>query len=111
MSQQNDLGRSLIPFDQHNALIAVIEMSQSNWLAAGIVPGVECHPLKKPEPDEKALLLLLQRWRKEAVKVAIRLHAFRSPLRQVATGSGWRDGFGRATLTLMSSIRRALPIA
>ena len=27
MSQRNDLSRSLIPFDQHNALIAVIEMS------------------------------------------------------------------------------------
>ena len=68
MSQRNDLSRSLIPFDQHNTLIAVIEMSQSSWLVAGIVPGVERHPLKKLEPDEKALLQLLQRWREEAVK-------------------------------------------
>jgi transposase len=28
-------------------LIAVIEMSQSSWLVAGIVPGVERQPLKK----------------------------------------------------------------
>jgi transposase len=68
MSQRNDLSRSLIPFDQHNTLIAVIEMSQSSWLVSGIVPGVERHPLKKLEPDEKALLQLLQRWREEAVK-------------------------------------------
>jgi hypothetical protein len=25
----------------------VIEMSQASWLAAGIVPGIEHHPLKK----------------------------------------------------------------
>jgi transposase len=47
-------------------LIAVIEMSKSSWLVAGIVPGVERHPAKKLEPDETALLRLLHRWRKEA---------------------------------------------
>jgi hypothetical protein len=28
-------------------LIAVIEMGQSSWLVAGIVPGLERNPLKK----------------------------------------------------------------
>ena len=37
-------------------LIAVIEMSQSSWLVAGIVPGVERQPLKKIAIDEHALL-------------------------------------------------------
>ena len=41
-------------------MIAVIEMSQSSWLVAGIVPGVERQPLKKLEADESALLKLLQ---------------------------------------------------
>ena len=87
MSQQNDLSRSLIPFDQYNTLIAVIEMSQSSWLVAGIVPGVERHPLKKLEPDEKALLQLLQRWREEAVKAGHTITRI-----SVAFEAG-RDGF------------------
>jgi transposase len=44
----------------------VIEMSQSSWLVAGIVPGIERHPVKKLEPDEAALLRLLHRWQAEA---------------------------------------------
>ena len=62
----NDLSRSLATFDMDRTLIAVIEMSASRWLVAGIVPGVERQPLKKLEPDEHALLALLQRWRSEA---------------------------------------------
>jgi transposase len=68
MPRPNDLNKSILPFDQHTTLIAVIEMSQSSWLVAGIIPGVERHPLKKLEPDEQALLQLLQRWRAEAAK-------------------------------------------
>ncbi len=37
MPQSNDLSRSLAAFDQDRTLIAVIEMSQSNWLVAGLV--------------------------------------------------------------------------
>ena len=43
-------------------------MGQSNWLVAGIVPGVERSPLKKLAVDESALLKLLNRWREEAEK-------------------------------------------
>src|SRR5260370_6126893 len=68
MPQLNDLSRCLAALDQDNTLIAVIEMSQSNWLVTGIVPGVERHPAKKLEPDEAALLGLLHRWRDEAGK-------------------------------------------
>ena len=45
----NDLGRSLTTLDMHHTLIAVIEMSLSSWLVAGLVPGVERQPLKKAE--------------------------------------------------------------
>jgi transposase len=62
------LSRSLAALDQDSTVIAVIEMSQSSWLVAGIVPGIERHPLKKLEPDEEALLRLLQRWRDEAAR-------------------------------------------
>jgi hypothetical protein len=47
-------------------MIAVIEMSQSKWLVAAVVPGVERQPLKKLDADEAALLKLLHRWRDEA---------------------------------------------
>ena len=68
MPQPNDLSRSLVALEQDITLIAVIEMSQSSWLVAGIVPGIERHPLKKLEPDEAALLRLLWRWRDEAAQ-------------------------------------------
>ena len=62
----NDLSRSITPFDPDTTLIAVVEMSQTSWLVAGIVPGVERQPLKKLGLDQHALLSLLGRWRGEA---------------------------------------------
>jgi hypothetical protein len=35
----NDLSRSLITLDMDTTLIAVVELSLSSWLVAGIVPG------------------------------------------------------------------------
>ena len=69
MQKLNDLSRSLAPLNPDSTLIAVIEMSQSSWLVAGIVPGIERHPLKKLEPNEGELLRLLMRWRAEATKM------------------------------------------
>ena len=68
MSELNDLSRSLTSLEQDKTIIAVIEMSQSSWLVAGIVPGLERHPLKKLEPSEEELVRLLTRWRAEATK-------------------------------------------
>ena len=56
MPQPNDLSRSLIPFEQTTTLVAVIELSQSSWLIAGTIPGIERQPLKKIVPDETELL-------------------------------------------------------
>src|SRR5437016_9081428 len=69
----NDFSRCLDPLDMDATLIAVIEMSQSSWLVAGIVPGVERQPLKKLAIDEHALLNLLNRWRAEAEKQGHRI--------------------------------------
>src|ERR1700687_3817356 len=68
MPMPNDLSRCLAALEQDRTLIAVIEMSLSTWLVAGIVPGMGRHPLKKIEVDEDALLRLLRRWQDEAVK-------------------------------------------
>jgi transposase len=87
MPQRNDLSRSLVPFQQDGTLVAVIELSRSSWLVAGIVPGLERHPLKKLAPDEDALLRLLHRWRDEAAKAGCTITRL-----AVAFEAG-RDGF------------------
>src|SRR5262245_25964471 len=66
MSQPFDASKSLATLEQDNTVIAVIEMSQSKWLVAAVVPGVKRQPLKKLQADEEALLKLLYRWRTEA---------------------------------------------
>jgi transposase len=83
----NDLSRSLTTLDVQHTLIAVIEMSLSSWVVAGIVPGVERQPLKKLDTDENALLKLLDRWRKEAQRAGHKIRRI-----AVAFEAG-RDGF------------------
>jgi hypothetical protein len=68
MPQPNDLSRSLVALDQNSTIIAVIEMSQSSWLVAGMLPGIERQPRKKLEPNPERLLGLLHRWQDEAVR-------------------------------------------
>ena len=87
MQTLNDLNRSLIALEPAGTLIAVIEMSLSSWLVAGIVPGIERQPLKKLAADESALLKLLQRWREEAEKAGGRIE------RIVVAFEAGRDGF------------------
>ena len=83
----NDLSRSLTALDLDHTLIAVVELSLSSWLVAGIVPGVERQPLKKLKTDESALLELLHRWRAEAVRAG---HAI---TRIAVAFEAGRDGF------------------
>jgi transposase len=87
MPLANDLSRSTAVLEQGETLVAVIEMSRSRWLVAGIVPGLERHPLKKLEPDEAALLGLLQRWRDEAAR------AGRTVTRVAVAFEAGRNGF------------------
>src|SRR6516164_5962275 len=87
MQTPNDLSRSLIVLKQDSTLIAVIEMSLSSWLVAGIVPGVERQPLKKLAVEESALLKLLNRWREEAEKGGRKIERI-----AIAFEAG-RDGF------------------
>ena len=68
MSNANDMSRCLAALEQDSTLVAVIEMGKSSWLVAGVVPGIERHPLKKLAANEGALLALLYRWRDEAKK-------------------------------------------
>src|SRR5881398_1833933 len=87
MPQRDDLSRSLTAFQQDSTLVAVVELSRSSWLVAGIVPGIGRHPLKKLEPDEDALLRPLRRWRDEAAG------AGRTITRLAVAFEAGRDGF------------------
>ena len=87
MHKPNDLSRSLAALEPDSTLIAVIEMGQSSWLVAGLVPGVERQPLKKLDVDESALLKLLNRWRTEAEQTGRKIKRI-----AVAFEAG-RDGF------------------
>ena len=87
MPKFDDLSRSLVAFDQDSTLIVVIDMSQSQWLVGGIVPGLEREPQKKLTPDAPALLALLHRWREEAAK------AGRGVKRVCVAYEAGRDGF------------------
>jgi transposase len=87
MPQTNDLSRSLAALHQDSTLIAVIEMSQTSWLVAGILPAVERRPLKKLSPDKEALLRLLQRWQDEVTKTG------RTITRIAVAFEAGRDGF------------------
>ena len=55
MPQLNDLSRSLVALDQDSTIIAVVELSQSSWLVAGVLPGIERQPQKKLEPSAERL--------------------------------------------------------
>ena len=98
MQKLNDLSRSLTSLEPAGTLIAVIEMSLSSWLVAGIVPGVERQPLKKLAVDESALLKLLHRWREEAKKAGRRIE------RIVVAFEAGRDGFWLARWLKVRSI-------
>src|SRR5262244_3668493 len=87
MPQPNDLSRSLVALDQNSTIIAVVELSQSSWLVAGMLPGIERQPRKKLEPNPERLLALLHRWRDEAVR------AGRTITRIALAFEAGRDGF------------------
>src|SRR3546814_16276433 len=83
----DDMHRSLVAFEQDSTLVAVIEMSQSSWLVAGLVPGLSRDPEKKVEPDPEGLLAVLRRWQSEAERAG-------APLGR----SGGATGVGRGGL-------------
>src|ERR1700760_3869438 len=87
MPQPNDLSRSLVALDQDSTIIAVIEMSQSSWLVAGMLPGIERQPRKKLDPSPERLRGLLLRWQGGAARGGRTL-----PRIAVAFEAG-RDGF------------------
>nr|WP_246792451.1 transposase [Rhizobium leguminosarum] len=62
-------------------------MSQNSRLVAGMLPGIQRHPLKKLDPDPNALLNLIARWRSEAEASGITMD------RVALAFEAGRDGF------------------
>ena len=59
MSYRNDQSKkSSTAFDQATTLVTVVELSRNSWLVAGVVPGINRHPLKKLAADENELQAL-----------------------------------------------------
>jgi len=87
MLKCDDLSRSLVALDQDSTLIAVIEMSQKQWLVGALVPGLAREPEKKLAPEAPALLAQLERWQAEAAK------AGRVITRICVAYEAGRDGF------------------
>ena len=98
MQTTQELKQSRKPFDQATTLVVVIEMSQSSWLIAGIIPGVERQPLKKIAPDADELLKVVHRWRSEATARGVAIQRI-----AVAYEAG-RDGFWLARWLLARGI-------
>src|SRR3979411_2664318 len=90
MPQPNALSRSLVALAQDSTIHAAVEMSQSSWLVAGMLPGIERQPRKKLEPSAERLLGLLHRWRDEAVRAGKKI------TRIALAFEAGRDGFSLA---------------
>jgi transposase len=98
MRKPNDMRRCLTALEQDSTLIAVIELGLQSWLVAGIVPGIERHPLKKIAVNEEVLLKLLQRWCDEARKAG-------HPIKRICVAfEAGRDGFWLARWLRMRAI-------
>ena len=100
MPQPNDLSRSLVALDQNSTIIAVIELSQSSWLVAGMLPGVERQPRKKLEPSPERLLACCIAGGMRRSGPAARSPGLRLPSKPAATASGWRAGLRRVASRL-----------
>jgi transposase len=87
MTQVDDLNHSLVGFEQSSTMAIVVEMSQSSWLVAGVVPGLDRRPLKNVDPNPAVLLRLLEGWREQAVRSGQLVS------RIVLTFEASRDGF------------------
>jgi hypothetical protein len=87
LSPGQALSRSLVALDQDSTIIVVVEMSQSSWLVAGVLPGIERQSRKKLEPSAERLLGLLHRWRDEAVRAGKKI------TRIALAFEAGRDGF------------------
>src|ERR1700704_6554993 len=95
MPQPNDLSRSLVALDQNSTIIAVIEMSQSSWLVAGMLPGLERQPRKKLDRAQNGWWPCCDAGRMRRSGPGAQSRGLRLPSKPAATAFGWRAGLRR----------------
>ena len=91
MSQPFDASKSLTTLEQDNTVIAVIEMSQSKWLVAAVVPGVET-PAAQEAPGRRgstaeAFISLAHRSEPDGARDQARCRRLRGRTRRVLAGA------------------------
>ena len=109
MSQQHchfDASRSLTALEQDSTIIAVIEMSQSKWLIAALVPGLSAIPLRSSMLKRRVCSSFYIVGAMKPARLGARSGALSSLMRLAETASGWRDGCGLAMSKPMSFIPR-----
>ena len=94
MPQPKDLSRSLVALDQGSTIIAVVELSQSSWLVAGALPGIERQPRKQLELPKGCLACYIAGGMRRSGPAALS-RGLRWPSKPAATASGWRAGLKR----------------
>jgi D-arabinose 1-dehydrogenase-like Zn-dependent alcohol dehydrogenase len=108
MFHANSLRRCHMTLDQVSSLIAVVEMSQSSWLVAGIVPGISRQPARKLKPDQTALLGLLRRWQDEAAKAGRRISGLAVAFEAGRAGGPWNRSLHRMVEEAIAAGAKAL---
>ena len=93
MPQPNDLSRSLVALDEDSTIIAVVEMSQSSWLVAGMLPGIDwANDARSWSRVQKGCLACCIAGATRRSRPAARSRGLRWPSKPAAMASGWRAG-------------------
>jgi len=88
MPQPNDLSRSLVALDQNSTIIAVVELSQSSWLVAGMLPASSVSHARSSSRAQNGCLAYCIAGGMRQSGPAARSRVWRLPSKPAATGFG-----------------------
>ena len=97
MPDPNDLNRPLVALDRDSTLIAISEMSQSTWLVADIVPGINRQPAKNWWQMRRRCSSCCLAGA-EATKAGHAIDRIALPTKRAGTVSRWAGGRGTERL-------------
>ena len=92
MPQPNDLSRSLVALDQDSTIIAVVEMSQSSWLVAGVLPALSVSRARSWSRVPKGCFACCIAGAMRQSGPVKRSRGLRLPSKLVAMAFGWHVG-------------------
>ena len=62
MTQIDDLSCSLVSFEQNSSATVFVEMSESSWLVAGQVPGLDRQPSEEAGTESSRAVIRHRMW-------------------------------------------------